>query len=73
MSQVIDGRDLEPPEPLELTLAALEELADGDELVLLLFCSPRPLFSILRRDGYGWQETVREDGTHEIHIRRGQR
>jgi hypothetical protein len=73
MSQLIDGRYLEAPEPLQRTLAALEELGDREELVLLLFCSPRPLFAILTRDGYTWQESVREDGTHEIRILRGQR
>ncbi|MFO1427497.1 MAG: hemerythrin domain-containing protein [Steroidobacteraceae bacterium] len=32
----IDGRFMQPPEPLERTLAALEELAVGDELTLLV-------------------------------------
>lgn len=70
MSRVIDGRDLQPPEPLELALNALGELADGEELVMLLYCQPHPLFQILRRNGYSWQEEVRDDGTHEIRIRK---
>jgi hypothetical protein len=60
-----------PPEPLELTLAALDELAAGDELVLLLYCRPHPLFDILRRYGYVWDEDLKPDGTHEIRIRVG--
>lgn len=68
---VIDGRELEPPEPLRQTLAALDDLADGDELTLLLYCHPAPLISVLQRNGYVWQEAVLEDGTHEIRIRRG--
>jgi uncharacterized protein (DUF2249 family) len=70
MTTLIDGRDLVPPEPLELTLAALEQLPDGAELTLLLYCQPNPLFAILRRDGWSWSETVQPDGTHEIRIRR---
>lgn len=70
VARVIDGRDLLPPEPMELTLAALDELAPEDELVLLLYCQPQPLFGILRRNGYGWREQIRPDGTHEIYIRK---
>jgi uncharacterized protein (DUF2249 family) len=68
--RTIDGRDLQPPEPLELALDALDTLQDGDELVLLLYCQPQPLFNILRKNGYDWQESVQGDGTHEIHIRK---
>lgn len=71
MSRVIDGRALMPPEPLELTLSALDELSADDELVLLLYCRPHPLFDILRRYGYVWDESVQSDGTHEIRIRKG--
>lgn len=67
---LIDGRDMQPPEPLERALEALDTLADGDELVLLLYCQPQPLFNILRRNGYVWRETVQDDGTHEIRIRK---
>ena len=66
--RIIDGRDLPPPEPLELTLAALDELPAGEHLLLLLHCSPHPLFSFLRRNGYRWTEEIREDGTCAIRI-----
>lgn len=66
----IDGRDMQPPEPLERALEALDHLADGDELVLLLYCQPQPLFNVLRQNGYAWRETVQDDGTHEIRIRK---
>jgi uncharacterized protein (DUF2249 family) len=68
--QVIDGRELQPPEPMERTLEALSTLADEDELLLLLYCQPQPLFSILRRNGYVWSENLRADGTREIRIRK---
>jgi len=66
---VIDGRELEPPEPLQRVLAALADLGGDDELTVLLYCHPAPLISILQRSGYTWREVVLEDGTHEIRIR----
>lgn len=70
MAQVIDGRFLEAPEPLELTLNALDTLPDGDELVVLLNCQPRPLYQILQRSGYVWTENWQADGSNEIRIRK---
>lgn len=70
MTQVIDGREMVPPEPLELTLNALDRLAAGDELVLLLYCQPHPLYNILRREGYVWSDDLQPDGTREIRIRK---
>jgi uncharacterized protein (DUF2249 family) len=66
--RTIDGRDLVPPEPLELTLAALDELPAGEHLLLLVHCSPQPLFHFLRRNGFRWIEEVRADGTCAIRI-----
>jgi hypothetical protein len=68
--RVIDGRDMQPPEPLEQTLAALDTLPPDGEIVLLLYCQPHPLYQILRRNGYAWTETMQSDGTTEIHIRK---
>ncbi len=65
---VLDGRELQPPEPLERTLEALDTLADGDDLLLLLYCQPHPLFNILRKNGYTWTEEVAKDGTRSIRI-----
>ena len=70
MPRTIDGREMQPPEPLEATLAALDELGSGDELLLLLYCHPAPLFDILRRNGYAWTEAQDDDGTVEIRIRK---
>jgi uncharacterized protein (DUF2249 family) len=70
MPHLIDGREMVPPEPLELTLLALDDLAAGDELVLLLYCQPHPLYAILRREGYAWSELLQADGTREIRIRK---
>jgi len=66
--RVIDGREMVPPEPLELTLEALDTLEPGEELLLLLFCEPHPLYSILKRNGYRYSAELREDGTNAILI-----
>ncbi|WP_310451553.1 DUF2249 domain-containing protein [Sulfuritalea sp.] len=70
MTTVIDGRELQPPEPMERTLEALDKLAEGDDVLLLLYCQPHPLFNILRNSGYAWSEEVQTDGTREIRIRK---
>ena len=66
--RVIDGRDMLPPEPLELVLEALDTLEPGEELLLLLCCEPQPLYAILKRNGYSYRSQLREDGTNEIRI-----
>ena len=66
--RVIDGRDMVPPEPLELTMAALDTLEPGQELLLLLHCEPHPLYSILKRNGYRYSTEMREDGSNAIRI-----
>ena len=68
--RVIDGRGMLPPEPLELTLAALDALAVGEELLLLLYCEPHPLYGILKQNGYTHKTAFREDGTVEVRIRK---
>ena len=67
---VIDGRDMLPPEPLELALAELATLAPGGELVLLLHSEPLPLYSILDQNGYRHRSERRADGTNEIRIQK---
>lgn len=68
MTTVIDGREMQPPEPMERTLEALDTLAEGDDLLLLLYCEPHPLYNILRQNGYAWSDALRADGTREIRI-----
>lgn len=66
--RVIDGRELEPPEPLELILTALDTLPAGEELIALLYCEPVPLYAVLDRHGYSHSSTLLADGTNEIRI-----
>ena len=68
---VIDARGLMPPEPMELTMAALDDLvAPDDEILLLLYREPFPLYGILQRNGYTHRAESTPDGTFHIHIRR---
>lgn len=66
--RTVDGRGLMPPEPLELTLEALDTLPDGEELLVLLYCEPHPLYSVLKENGYAYKTTIRDDGTVEVRI-----
>ena len=68
--RLIDGRDMEPPEPLERALAELATLGPGEELVMLLRCEALPLYSILERNGFGYRATLRPDGTNEVRIQK---
>jgi hypothetical protein len=68
MTQIVDGRGLEPPEPFERVMAALVGLAAGDEVTVLLERMPHPLFRILDRDGFGHFSRIRDDGVVEIKI-----
>lgn len=65
----IDARGLPPPEPLERTLEALETLAPGDELVVLLDREPFPLYGILERNGYAHSTRIAAGGEVEVRIR----
>jgi len=67
---VVDGRGLLPPEPLELALAALDKLQADDELLVLLYCEPHPLYGVLDQNGYRHRTETRPDGTVEVHIRK---
>jgi hypothetical protein len=61
---------MSPPEPLELAVAALGEMASGDELVMVLNCEPYPLYSLLDRNAYRYSSRVRDDGANEVRIRK---
>lgn len=65
---LVDARWLEPPEPLELAIAALEQLLPGQKLRLLIHRDPAMLYSLLRDWGYAWHSELQADGTFEILI-----
>ncbi len=70
MDVLIDGREMHPPEPLERTLEALDQVGADGAVVLEVHCQPQPLFNILRRNGWRWDETPLPDGAFRYRITR---
>jgi len=66
---IVDARGLMPPEPLNLTLEALDTLPPGGEVILILYREPGPLYDILRRNGYTHRTETTPEGEFHIHIR----
>lgn len=64
----IDGRTLEPPEPLVLTLEALETLGPHEQLLLKLDREPVPLYRMLESSGHAWQTQRSADGGFDVLI-----
>ena len=71
-SRHLDNRDLDPPEPLVRTLAAVEELGQGDVLSVLLCREPVFLFPKLGERGHEWRGGFDADGkTYKLLVRKG--
>ena len=66
--ETIDGREMQPPEPFERTIAAIERMPRGHALVLLAPCEPRPLFRFLRLNGYDYSCAFVRDGWFEVRM-----
>lgn len=64
---VVDGRGLEPPEPMERVLAALDGLQSG-QVRFLIHRQPYPLYDLLRRHHYHYETMAGADGGFEILI-----
>jgi uncharacterized protein (DUF2249 family) len=66
----LDVRWLEPPEPFERIVAALERLPAGETLTVMIHREPHPLYRWLTREG--WRHSTRYDaaGYFEIRINR---
>lgn len=64
----IDAREMLPPEPFERVVDALEVFSKGDEIVLLLYREPRPLYEMLTRNGYRYTVEHDDDGTVRVRI-----
>lgn len=65
----LDLRGLQPPEPMERVLEALDLLADGTALEVILDREPHPLYRILARNGYASTSQWQADGCR-VTIRR---
>jgi uncharacterized protein (DUF2249 family) len=67
-SVTLDVRGLEPPEPMERVLNALDVLEPERRLLMIIDRQPRPLYRILRNNGYEYLEMLRPEGFFEILI-----
>ncbi|RSD26547.1 DUF2249 domain-containing protein [Mesobacillus subterraneus] len=65
---ILDNRGLEPPQPMMRTLAALEELDDGQTLVIINDRRPMFLFEQLDELGYLYLTEQQEDGSYRVTI-----
>ena len=71
-SRHLDNRDLEAPEPLVRTLAAIEELQPGEVLSALLCREPVFLLPKLHERGHEWRGGLEADGkTYRLLVRKG--
>lgn len=64
----LDVRGLEPPEPMEKVLDALDTLPPDDHLCMLIDREPRPLYRILANNGYGYSTTALPGFLYEVRI-----
>jgi len=68
--KTLDNRGLTPPQPMMRTLAALEELEDGEALMIINDRKPMFLYPELEALGYTHETSEREDGSFQIIIRK---
>jgi len=68
VARVVDGRNLEPPEPFVQTMDALDAITVGQKVMLILGREPHPLYRALELNGYAWQTERKDDGSVEILI-----
>ena len=68
MEQVLDVSELEPCEPLEQALKAVETLKRGDYLRLIHRREPRLLYPMLEKAGFDWLCREGDAGGYEILI-----
>lgn len=65
---IVDGRDLQPPEPMERVVAALDHLQPGQQIRFLIHRQPYPLYDLLTRYQYRYETTPLAEGGFEILI-----
>lgn len=66
--QVIDAREMFPPEPLERVLEAIDQLPQGEQILMLINREPTPLYDILARYHFAYETRFEPDGHFEIRI-----
>ena len=66
----LDVCGLQPPEPFERIMEALDDLPDGDVLEVRIHRQPHPLYEVLRNHGYVFTTDPTTDGVFLICIRK---
>ena len=66
--QTIDARGWDPPEPMVRVLEALDALPRRSKIVVLLDREPRPLFRILKFQGFDYRSGPVPAGHFEVTI-----
>jgi len=66
--KIVDARGLPQPEPFERVVEALTELALGDQIKLIIYQEPHPLYRFLERNRYAYKTESFADGRFEISI-----
>lgn len=64
--RLLDVRDLEPPEPLERVLAAMETLQSDERIRMMHRREPYMLYPILEREQFAYEVTMTQE--HEFQI-----
>jgi hypothetical protein len=67
---VVDARWLEPPEPMERVLNALNGLCPDQGIQFLIHREPIPLYGELKLRGFSHRARLIEDDCYEITIER---
>ncbi|MBY0556799.1 MAG: DUF2249 domain-containing protein [Burkholderiaceae bacterium] len=65
---VLDVRGMEPPEPMVKVLEALDLLAPGGRLQVLIDRQPVPLYQVLQRNGYSHLTSPGDAGGYQVLI-----
>jgi tRNA 2-thiouridine synthesizing protein A len=65
---ILDNRGLEPPQPIMRTLAALENLGEGQVLTIINDRRPMFLYEQLEELGYKLRTEQQNDGSFKIEI-----
>lgn len=65
---LVDARWLEPPEPMEKVLLAVDLLRPGQHIRFLLHREPYPLYDMLANMGFRYRTRLTDDGCFEILI-----
>ena len=68
MEHYLDVSMLEPCEPLDRTLAAIQKLGEGDYLKVLHRREPHLLYPMLEQTGFSWRSMPGETTEYEIYI-----